>query len=386
MKKILLVLSSLPEYGGEHQYDVVVADCIARYAKKGNYEILAACTNYYWQRWCRKNQIEYYSHMWEGYGLPEMEKDRKYPLLSKIYHTFLTKEGKWLRRKKIDLIFCMMQSQIIPNYFIKVMRPVHDIMHRYESRFREIKSSYHDRESLFRYVADSATTILVDSELGKKQFEECYIEEKSRSDLNIEVLPFIAPEHIYNDEEEYIDVPEKFVFYPAQFWQHKNHINLVKAINILKAQVRDIHLVLVGSEKNSLSEVKKYIRDNELEDYVSIKGFVSNGQMTYLYKHALGMIMPSFFGPTNIPPLEAMALGCPAAVANRYAMPEQVGDAGLQFDPEKPQEIAECIVKLWTDEDLRESLSKAGIQRMEKWTKKDFEHKLMQIVISTLRI
>ena len=66
--------------------------------------------------------------------------------------------------------------------------------------------------------------------------------------------------------------------------------------------------------------------------------------------------MPSYFGPTNIPPLEAMALGCPVAVSNKYAMPEQVGDAGLLFDPDSPEEIAKCIKAMWLDDKLRQKM------------------------------
>ena len=120
-------------------------------------------------------------------------------------------------------------------------------------------------------------------------------------------------------------MPPKYIFYPAQFWKHKNHINLIKAIRILQTELEDIQLVLVGSEKNNYQEVKRVIRDNGLERYVTTLGFVSDGKMVYLYKHAVGMVMPTYFGPTNLPPLEAMALGCPVAVSNNYAMPEQIG-------------------------------------------------------------
>ena len=103
---------------------------------------------------------------------------------------------------------------------------------------------------------------------------------------------------------------------------------------------------------------------------VTIKGFVSDENITYLYRHAVGMIMPSYFGPTNIPPLEAMALGCPVAVSDKYAMPEQVGDAGLLFNPDSPKEIAECIRKMWCDEKLRQQMIKKGYERVNNGRRK----------------
>ncbi len=71
-------------------------------------------------------------------------------------------------------------------------------------------------------------------------------------------LPFVIPNYIMECEEEFIDTPRKYVFYLAQFWKHKNHINLVWAINLLKEDIPDIHLILVGSEKNSGKEIKQY--------------------------------------------------------------------------------------------------------------------------------
>ncbi len=90
--------------------------------------------------------------------------------------------------------------------------------------------------------------------------------------------------------------------------------------------------------------------------------------------------MPSYFGPTNIPPLEAMALGCPVAVSRKYAMPEQVGKAGLLFDPDSPEEIAECIRTLWLDNKLRHKMQKYGTRRVQKWTNHEFGEKLCGIV------
>ena len=90
--------------------------------------------------------------------------------------------------------------------------------------------------------------------------------------------------------------------------------------------------------------------------------------------------MPSYFGPTNIPPLEAMALGCPVAVSNKYAMPEQVGDAGLLFDPDSPEEMAACIKKMWQSEELRQEMIRKGQERMEKWTSKEFGSRLEKMI------
>lgn len=108
--------------------------------------------------------------------------------------------------------------------------------------------------------------------------------------------------------------------------------------------------------------------------------------MTYLYRHAVGLVMPSYFGPTNIPPLEAMALGCPVAVSDKYAMPEQVGRAGLLFDPDSPEEIAGCIQKMWTDDELRKRMTEEGYRRIRQWTQEDFKNRLFKVMDRCLQL
>lgn len=377
-KKIGLILPTNPENGGQHQYALLVVKCLLEKVGK-DYDLVVLYGTSFWRRWCRETGIRFLGSYWPSYSLQEMQFNCNHPFISMLYYTYMTPLGSKIREEKIDILFSVQQGTFLPNYKVKVISPVHDLMHRYEPDFPEVRNNFDRREIYMKCLAKYTTCILVDSKLGKKQFEESYLRECTRKP-HIFILPFVVPEHIWNVAEEYIDVPDKYVFYPAQFWKHKNHINLVKAIKTLKDAIPDIHLVLVGSERNNCKEIKKYIINNGLENHITILGFVSNENITYLYRHAVGMIMPSYFGPTNIPPLEAMALGCPVAVSNKYAMPEQIGKAGLLFDPDSPEEIADCIKQLWTDENLREKLRKLGNRRVQRWTKHEFGEKLFKII------
>lgn len=377
-KKILLILSSEPQDGGSHPYALLLAESLVK-NRRENYELMAVCRNAFWRAWCRKNGIRCMSQDFPQLSEIEQKVNYLFPHISKFYNSYLTTMGKILRHEKIDIVFATRQLVPMPNYNVKLIMPVHDLMHRYERRFPEVAEDFERRERAAKCLAAYGECALVDSRLGKKQFAESYMRRGSRKP-HIYVLPFTAPRYIEQDEEIYVETPKRYVFYPAQFWQHKNHINLIRAVELLVADVPDIHLVLVGSEKNSMGEIHRYLLEHRLNEHVTVKGFVSNGNMIYLYKHAVGMIMPSYFGPTNIPPLEAMALGCPVAVSNNYAMPEQVGNAGLLFDPDSPEEIAECIRKIWLDDNLRQEMSRKGRERMAKWTDKEFGDRLEKII------
>lgn len=377
-KKVAVVLSANLQVGGGYQYALFIAECLKELSDS-RYELLAICTNRSWCRWCRKNHIRFIVMNWIAYTEKQVERNLKIPLYSRIYSTYMTELGKTIKKEKIDLLFATEQLMFIPNLNVKIITPVHDLMHRYESTFPEVRSDYRKRELLFRCQAKYADYILVDSKLGREQFKESYFKQGEKTP-HIISLPFVVPTHIAESREEYIETPDKYVFYPAQFWKHKNHINLVKAIKILKESIDDIHLILVGSEQNCCREIIKYISENKLENNITILGFVSNENITYLYRHAVGLIMPSYFGPTNIPPLEAMALGCPVAVSDKYAMPEQVGKAGLLFNPDSPEEIAGCIRKLWTEPEVRKNMIDMGYQQIRKWTKKGFKAKILKIL------
>lgn len=377
-KKIAVILNSEPEWGGEHQYALMLMECVTRI--RDNVEFVAVCGNQYWRKWCRKNKIRALNIPWPSFSQKEQKYHLKYSAFSRIYTMYLMAFGKELRREKIKVVICTTQGVFVPNLNCRVIVPVHDLMHRYEGRFPEVREGYEARELVFASKAKYAWCILTDSKIGKRQFVESYSDYMRKRLPHVVCIPYVVPGNIVECEEEIIDTPEKYVFYPAQFWQHKNHINLVKAISLLTEDIPDIHLILVGSEKNNMRKIKQYICDHGLNNNITIKGFVSDGNLAYLYKHATGMIMPSYFGPTNIPPLEAMALGCPVAVSDKYAMPEQVGDAGLLFDPNVPEEIAECIRKIWLDEDIRQEMIGKGYQRIAGWTQESFSRRFQKII------
>ncbi len=377
-KRIGLILLTEPRDGGEHQYAMLVVKCLQE-RNRIDYELIVLCGNAFWKKQCREMGIEYGGYPIQNISVKEQQFNYHHPGIAMVYNTYMTPLGKKIREEKLDILLIVQQHKFIPNYKVKIVGAVHDLMHRYESRFPEL-NKFDVRDGYPKGLARYAKCVLVDSKLGKKQFDESYNLGQATRRPRIISLPYVASEYVCNAEEEHVEVPEKYIFYPAQFWKHKNHVNLMRAICILRDTIPDIHLVLVGSDKYNSGEVRKFIEENTLEDFITILGFVSNGQLAWLYSHAMGMVMPSYFGPTNIPPLEAMALGCPVAVSDKYAMPEQVGKAGLLFNPDSPEEIADCIRKIWTDEKLRDTMRKRGYRRAKRWTQREFADKLQKII------
>ncbi len=292
------------------------------------------------------------------------------------YTYFFLSLSKW----KPDICISLAQS-CPPLQNCKIIGPIHDLMHRYEARFPEVGevSEYCSREQMFSTFCKTAAAILVDSNVGKQHVIEIYHPNPEK----IFILPFI-PSPLAELAEKPQNFPladgQKFLFYPAQLWLHKNHANLLRAVKKLLPEL-DIHCIFTGTtNKSGNSLYNKLIYELDLNNNVHHLGYVSDNETRWLYEHARCMIMPSFFGPTNIPPLEAMSAGCPVAVSDIYAMRERYGDASLYFNPHSSTDIAAVIKRLWIDDSLCQEMAKRGCAQASTWTQADFETRFLDIL------
>jgi glycosyltransferase involved in cell wall biosynthesis len=146
----------------------------------------------------------------------------------------------------------------------------------------------------------------------------------------------------------------------------KNLPRLLKAFHILRENYRIPHvLALAGPAGWSSDGILEAIRELRLEQAVRVTGFVEDRILNILYNRASVLVYPTLYEGFGLPPLEAMAAGCPVAVSNSSSIPEVVGDAGLYFDPEKPEEIASAVYRILDSPELRRRLVQSGLQRAQ---------------------
>jgi glycosyltransferase involved in cell wall biosynthesis len=151
-------------------------------------------------------------------------------------------------------------------------------------------------------------------------------------------------------------VPENFVLYPAREWPHKNHPTLVSAMAEVRKSNPDMRLVLTGTSAGALTELPRW---------VEVLGRVSADELVSLYQRAACVAFPSTYEGFGLPPLEAMASGCPVAYADATALPEILGDSGVRFDPADPRAIARGIERVL---ELREHYVAVGLERARQFT------------------
>lgn len=126
-----------------------------------------------------------------------------------------------------------------------------------------------------------------------------------------------------------------FVLYPARGWAHKNHTRLVAAMELVRQRHPELTLVLTGGALDQLGE---------LPSWVDRRGLVSLDELHELYRSASLVAFPSLYEGFGLPPLEAMASGCPVAAADSGSLPEVVGDAAVLFDARDVESIASGIL------------------------------------------
>lgn len=268
---------------------------------------------------------------------------------------------------------------------IPYLATVWDLQHRLQPWFPEVGSfsEWNGREAYISTYLRRAAYIVAPNEAGRNEIRLFYQIPEDR----IICLPHPTPQLLPVTEDEQQQVLAKyglrggFLFYPAQYWPHKNHANLLYGLKILKEDYQLIlPAVFVGSDKGNIDYLRSLILRLGIESQVHLLGFVTDIEMTALYKSALALVNLSFFGPENLPPLEAFSVGCPVIASRVHGASEQLGEAAILVNPSDPAEIARAIKLLRDNPQQRELLVTRGFERAKKATSFDYVNQVLALL------
>ena len=176
------------------------------------------------------------------------------------------------------------------------------------------------------------------------------------------------------------DLPEPYVFYPAAFGALKNHLYLLEGLVDLERRHGIIlHAVFSGGdnqERGNLRTVERQVQALALTGRVHFLGVVPDDDIPALYEGALALAMPAYSGPTNLPPLEAVTLGCPVIYSDLPSFREQMRDAALYCDLAEVSSLADHLAALIRDPAVAERLRAAGLRLAAEIGKIDYGAKL----------
>ncbi len=175
----------------------------------------------------------------------------------------------------------------------------------------------------------------------------------------------------------------RFLLYPANFWPHKNHRALLRAMALYQRRRPAARLVLIctGSPSERTAELRALADDLGIGDLVRFPGYLPRRRLSALWLNCRALVFPSLFEGFGLPLLEAMACATPIVCSRVTSLPEVAGDAALYFDPLAPEEIAVAIEQIDTDADLRARLVGAGSRRLNTFgTVRDVAQRYLRVL------
>lgn len=187
-----------------------------------------------------------------------------------------------------------------------------------------------------------------------------------------------VPEGFGNNKEiNSSKVCDKYILSVSSIDPRKNISNLLLAFNSL--EIPNVKLIIIGSES---SVFKKQVLQNVIHSNKNIHftGYLSDNELAAYYKNATAFIYPSLYEGFGIPPIEAMAFGCPTIVSNTTSLPEVCGSAAYYVNPYDINDIALGMKTLLQDDILRKELIEKGYERIKLFSWKTSALKIVEII------
>ena len=304
----------------------------------------------------------------------------KRSIIKRIKKKRVPPSHKTLRDMKADLLFCPFTSPHYAEPDIPIVCTVYDLQYKTYPDFFDPQEVLH-RDKVFMDACCQATLLTAISEYSRQTaITHGDLEPDRIRTILLRMANRISSD--YNNQNRKYDVElfsrlgissNKYLLYPANFWKHKNHEKLLDAFRMatLKGLNAEIKLVCTGAPGERQKYLMGMAHSMGLEHRVVFPGYLPNNELEVLLLNCTGMIFPSLYEGFGLPVIEAMAAGVPVACSNTRALPEVTCGAALLFDPERPEEIANAIILLSSDQALRTQLITTGSYRAQEFSDQD---------------
>ena len=271
------------------------------------------------------------SHFWEQVSLPRYLKRIGSPLLVNLCNT-------------------------APLYYSNKIITIHDIAYKlFPDNFSLPFRTYYN--FLVPRILQSSRKIITVSHFSKQEILKHYKVEENKVDV---IYNAVSNKFVPSKKENY----EKYILGVSSLSKHKNFDMLIKSFNKIKD--KNLKLYIVGEKNRNLNNI--LTKGHDLNSNLIFKGRVSDQELVELYSNAVCFVFPSLYEGFGIPPLEAMACGCPIAISNVASLPEVCRDAALYFDPLDMEDIAAKILKVVHNDDIKKTLIHKGFNQVKKYS------------------
>lgn len=262
---------------------------------------------------------------------------------------------------------------------IKVVVTIHDlIFKRFPELYKSTDRKIYDRK--FKYAAETADTVIAVSKQTADDIQEFY---KINSEKIKVVYQCCNPAfYIYIDDnakneiKKKFNLPNEFLLYIGTIEERKNLLGIVKAICNNKIE---IPLVVVGKKTSYFDKVNEFIISNKAEKQIFFIENLLNIELPAFYQMAKAFIYPSIFEGFGIPILEALASGTPVITSEGSCFGEAAGANSVFVKPNSIESIAEGIIKVLSNKELRVNMIIEGRKHALKFTEDKVAQNLMNV-------
>jgi glycosyltransferase involved in cell wall biosynthesis len=273
----------------------------------------------------------------------------------RVISNFINPYKGVIERSKIKLLHIPIQYSPIYKITVPIVTTMHDVQEFHFPEFFTASERLHRAINNLKSVSESDHIIVSFSHI-KNDLIKFY----SVADEKISVCPPPFADDWFGTQKETdwkvlqakYSISKKYILYPAATWPHKNHINLIAALNKIKKLGTEVNLVCTGNKTNYYFEIENYIRESELTDSIKFLGIVPEEDLIGLYKNSELVVIPTLYEAGSGPLYEAMRYKVPVICAKTTSLPETIGDDRFVFSPKNVDELSNLIVKMLTDENF----------------------------------
>ncbi len=280
------------------------------------------------------------------------------PLRDILWHQ--TMLPKLARQHGLDVLHVPTYRRMLWRRPCALVATIHDLAQYYVTGKYDMARMFYGRV-VSRFLASRQHRIVAISRNTARDIANCF-------GLNGDRVT-VVPNGI-NHQRFSLEVPPRkaaspFFLYVSRL-EHpaKNHVRLIAAFERFKRQTRsNWELIFAGKDAAGAAAIHAAIADSPYRVAIRSLGFVGDEDLPSLYRSAGAFVYPSLYEGFGLPPLEAMACGCPVLCSPRGALAEVVGDAALFIAPESVSSIATQLTKVATKATLRRRLRQTGVLR-----------------------
>ena len=270
---------------------------------------------------------------------------------------------QWLRREGIDVLHVPSYRRLVAHAPCATVATIHDLAPFHVSAKYDAARMFYGR--------------VVVKHLARRQNRVVAISRQTSGDIErFFGIPASSQSLVHNgiDHARFCPgeskAPERPYFLYVSRLEHpaKNHVRLIEAFDQFRKRTKlEWDLVLAGGDWHGAEHIRAAARQSGSAAHIRFPGFVPDADLPALYRSAGAMVYPSLFEGFGLPPVEAMACGCPVVSSSAGALDEVIGDAALRIDPNDPVSIADALVEIASNPARRERLRELGLANARRF-------------------